>query len=316
VAQTYGVGLPAARDTEILWTSDRILRANACHLELLAGSCNTNLPNGTNLLLVEDVVDYHELTHTVDLAATNLGLPAFFGEGVAARWEHGLGDSSQAGKAFYVGDVSHSEVLALLERWQIPTAAYWEAGFLWSWLEAEFGPHAMREFASRVDILSSPEKIEREFEATFGITLEMATDASRGQPMIAFDPLPCSMTQLPTLHWADEPLVVSAGPSTCAENDVVNSYDQAARYTRLELPADMSREYALELAGPMSGAAIHFYACRGKPLPYEDPMVLTPIERDWGPIWLRGTYIVILTATLEDSGHIPFPTATLKPWQP
>ena len=311
VAQTYGISLPPAANTEILWTSDRILVANACTLDGLYGSCNSIHPNGTNLLLMGDVVDLHELTHAVRLTGTALGLPSFFEEGVAARWEHGLGSWVQSDKEQYAGDVNHFEVLALLERWRIPVEAYGTANFLWAWLEAEFGPHTMQEFASRVDIFSSPEKVEREFAATFGMTLEMATDASRGHPLLMFDPHACSMPHLPTLVWAEEPLVLSPGPSTCAANDVVNTHDQAARYVRLELP-EAWRQYTLELAGPMSGAAIHFFACRGEPRPYEDPIVLTPIPNDW-LTWLAGTYIVIVTAPLEESGHVPFPTATLKP---
>jgi hypothetical protein len=309
VAQTYGVSLPAAPNTEILWTSDRILVANACALELLAGSCNFPVPNGTHMLLAGDIVDLHELTHTVNLTGTSLGLPSFFAEGVATRWEYGpLSTWVQSDKVGYTGDVSHSEVLALLERWQIPTSGYGTANFLWAWLEAEFGPHTMQEFASRINVFSSPAKIEHEFEAIFGITLEMAADASRGEPLFIFDPHPCMMTHLPTLVWAEEPLVLSPGPSTCAANDVVNP---GAWYARLELPEPW-REYTLELNGPSSGAAIHFFECRGEPRPYEDPVVLHPIPGDW-PMGLAGTYIVIVTAQLEENGYVPFPTATLKP---
>lgn len=310
VAQTYGISLPAVPNTEIMWTGDRTLYDNACWGP--AAACNLPLPNGTNMLLTDDVIHLHELTHTVDFTGKNLALPSFFAEGVAKRWEKGLGPWAQSDLVDYAWDVNYSEVLALFERWRISGEYYGTAGFLWSWLEAEFGPHAMREFASRVDIFSSPAKIEREFEATFGITLKMATEASRGQPLTTFDPHPCSMAHLPTFVWADEPLVLSDGPSTCATDDVVNDGSGgAARYARLELP-EARREYTLELTGPVSGAGIHFFACTGEPQPYEDPIVLTPFDGNHTP-WLGGTYIVIVTAPLEKDGHVPFPTATLKP---
>ncbi len=310
VAQTYGLDLPTEPNIDILWTEDRTLLDSACRTV----GCDWPLPNGTHVLLTKNIVDLHELTHTVNLTGKNLVLPSFFQEGVAVRWENGLGTWAQSDKALYAGDVSHSEILALLDRWQIPADHYETAGFLWAWLEAEFGPHTMQEFASRIDVFSSPKKVEREFEATFGITLKMATDASRGQPLFIFDPHACSMPDLPTLVWAEEPLVLSPGPSTCAANDVVNSDNIAARYVRLDLPEPL-RQYTLELDGPTSGAAIHFFACLGEPRPYEDPIVLIPSggERQQ---WLAGTYVVIATAPLEEDGRVPFPTAKLKPVSP
>jgi hypothetical protein len=311
MAETYGVRLPSQPNIEIFWTSEYPLANSACSFTPVstAAGCAPNFPNGAKILISQNVVDEHELTHTVSLAKSKWGLPSFFAEGVAGRWEHGLGDIS-VGKSFYIGDVSHAEVLSMLERYRVPPEAYPAAGFLWSWLESEFGPAAMKEFAGRIDLFSSPAKIEREFEATFGITLETATEASRGQPLIAFDPHPCFMA-LPTLTWAEEPLVFSAGPSTCAADDVVNSGRGPARFVRLELP-DVWQDYSLEVSGPMWSSEIHFYRCRGEPLPYEEPVVLHPKGSDW-PISLSGTYIVIVTALIEQNGDIPFPTASLKP---
>jgi hypothetical protein len=308
-AQTYGVDLPAAPNTEIYWTTDRTLVANACWLEV--GACNLHLPNGTNMLLSSEVVDLHELAHTVNLTGTGLDLPSFFAEGFANRWEAGLGTWAQTDKIFYRGDLTYSQVLAWLAPARIPTEAYGRAGFLWSWLEAEFGPHAMREFARRINMFSSIAKIEREFQATFGITLETAVDRSRGTPLMVFDSPPCSMTHLPTLVWTGEPLVLSTGPSTCAAADVVNQMG-AARYARLEL-GDVWREYSLEVTGPLfSGANIHFFECRGEPVPFYPPLAFSSKGSDWS-IWLGGTYIVIVTASHVEDGTIPFLAVRLKP---
>jgi hypothetical protein len=311
MADTYGLSLPSQPSLEILWTGDLALAQSICAASPTptAIACGGSFPNGLKLVTSNSVVDYHELAHTVNLARTNFGLPSFFAEGVAVRWEHGLGDTG-VGHPFYISDVTYAEVRDLLERHQIPAEDYSAAGFLWSWLEAEFGPATMKEFAGRIDTHSSPAKIEREFEATFGITLEMATELSRGQPLIAFDPHACSM-DLPTQAWAGEPLVLSAEPSTCAADDVVNTGRGPGRYSRLELP-DLWQEYSLELNGRMFGPdTIYFYACRGEPLPFEEPMSFTPKGHDW-TVWLRGTYIVIVTAPVEQNGDVLFPTATLK----
>jgi hypothetical protein len=309
-AQTYGVDLPAVPNTDIYWTTDHTLVANACWVAA-AGACNLPLPNGTNILITPEVVSLHELTHTVNLTGAGLGLPSLFAEGVATRWEAGLGTWAQTDKTFYRGDLTYSQIIAWLEQVEIPPEAYGRAGFLWSWLEAEFGPRAMKVFASRINMLSSVAKIEREFEATFGITLETAVDMSRGQPLMVFDVHACSMTHLPTLVWAEAPLVLSTGPSTCAAADVVNEMG-GARYARLEL-GDVWRQYSLEVTGPLfSGASIHFFECRGEPIPYRDPMAFASKGSDWS-VWLGGTYIVIVTAAHEKDGTIPFPTVELKP---
>ncbi len=311
MADTYGLSLPSHPSVEILWTGDPALAQSICATPPTptAIACGGIFPNGLKLVTSNSVVDYHELAHTVSLARTNSGLPSFFAEGVAGRWEHGLGDMG-VGKSFYISDVTYAEVRDLLERRRIPSDAYPTAGFLWSWLEAEFGPATMKEFAGRIDTHSSPAKIEREFEATFGITLEMATEASWGQPLIAFDPHACSM-DLPTQVWAGEPLVLSAEPSTCASADVVNTGRGPGRYSRLELPG-VWQEYSLELSGRVFGPdTIYFYACRGEPLPFEEPMSFNPIGSDW-TVWLGGTYIVIVTAPIEQNGDVLFPSATLK----
>jgi hypothetical protein len=307
VAKTYGVSLPPRPNIEIFWTGDASLVRNSCMKN--PRGCTAQLPNGNILMIIDGVTDGHELSHAIGLARTNFGLPSFFAEGVAVRWEHGLGDIG-VGKSFYISDVTYAEVRDLLDRRQIPPEGYTAAGFLWSWLEAKFGPATMKEFAGRIDILSSPAQIEREFEATFGITLEMATEASWGQPLMAFDPHACSM-ELPTQVWAGDPLALSSEPSTCASADVVNTGRGPGRYSRLELP-DVWQEYSLELSGRMSaGDSIYFYACRGEPLPFEEPLSFTPTENDQR-LWLRGTYIMIAIAPIEQNGDVLFPSATLK----
>ncbi|MFO7567390.1 MAG: hypothetical protein R6X02_32400 [Enhygromyxa sp.] len=303
VAAHYGVDLPAEPALEIFWIADEKLDSAVCGGH--AGGCAVPWPNGTSLMFSDNVIDPHELTHTIRLTGTNLALPTFFNEGVASRWENGWSDS-WTGKDNYVGDLDYPWLLEKLRGGRLDSDAYFIANFFWSWLEAEHGADRMADFAAQLGPLSSIGTIERAFEQTFGLSLEQAVEASRGQPMYMFDIHACAMHDLPTLTWSGETLTLSNGPGDCSDSDVVNFLaGGATRSVRVEL-APGNYEFVVE-GGPGN---LRIDNCYGVARPHELARIFS--EPQSAQAFLGGEYIVTAIASIEPDGSVNFPVARLE----
>jgi hypothetical protein len=306
VADTYAVQLPARPAIEVVWDGEGLLARGLCAAGFGAGGCDVPFPNGTNLMVVSDVTNPHELTHAVRLTGATHGMPALFGEGVAVRWEPGP-SRKDWGMADAIQDLDYEQIRALLDHRRLEGEWYPNAGQLWAWLEAEHGGPTMASFAGRLGRFSPARDVEPVFREVFGLSLRAAVEAVRGQPMLVFDPLACGMDGLPTLVWSGDPLELSSGASTCAAEDVVNIRGRVARFARLELP-DEPREYRIEIDGPQD-TEIRLDRCIGAARPFEDPLILRRSER----VSLAGSHVVSSFVPLDDDDSAPFAEAWLLP---
>lgn len=312
VAGTYGVSLPAKPAIEIYWELDGSLASGLCTNP--AVGCSVPFPNGANFIVVYDVTNLHELTHAVRLTGDHHGMPAFFGEGVAVRWERGPGQPlwwrpAQFGDPNYRAAIEDN-LRELLAQRGLGGSAYSYVGFFWTWLEAEYGGPRMAQFAAGLGRFSAPSEIDRVFFQTFGVTLTSAIDAFRDQPPLVFDVHACAMDHLPRLTWAEQPLRLSGGPDRCDSAELVNVAwpieaieDGAVRLAHLQLP-DTPQQYVVTTTGPESGY-VFIEPCVGHARPHQDPIVLTPAN---GPttLSLAGNHVVSLLAPLERDGTVNF----------
>jgi hypothetical protein len=153
VADTYAVQLPARPAIEVVWDGEGLLARGLCAAGFGAGGCDVPFPNGTNLMVVSDVTNPHELTHAVRLTGATHGMPALFGEGVAVRWEPGP-SRKDWGMADAIQDLDYEQIRALLDHRRLEGEWYPNAGQLWAWLEAEHGGPTMASFAGRLGRLA------------------------------------------------------------------------------------------------------------------------------------------------------------------
>ncbi len=304
VAQTYDLALPERPTVDMILSEDLGLALALCRVE--AGGCTSTYPNGTALMVLNRPVHAHELTHALRLTGSRQTMPRLFREGLAVRWEHGPTELDGA-KPEYRAALDYGSLRAQLERQDLATADYLDAGFLWAWLEAEHGPEAMAGFAAQLTRFAAADEIERAFERSFGLSLAAAVEASRGQPLPMFDVHACAMPQLPTLRWTGAPLELSTAAGACADAGVVDIRSRAARFIRLELPGP-AREYSLTVTGA-SDTELRFDACLGVARPYAAAPRVEP-----GPartIALAGSYVVGSFAPIAADGRIQFPHAEL-----
>lgn len=305
VAETYGVELAARPAIEVMWTAESSLPQSVCGNA--APGCAVALPNGVSHLFSRDPIDPHELTHTVRLAGPHTSLPSFFHEGVAIRWEHGFADSA-VGKDTYTGNLDSEKLRELLDGGRIEFEAYPEAGFFWSWLEAEYGPERMAQFTAELSRLAPLAAIERSFEHSFGLSLDEAVEASAGHPLWMFDIHACAMTELAELEWTGTSLTLFDGPRDCAAPDVFNSLTNANRSIRLVVP-EVPSDYAITITGDPPGQ-VRFDRCTGAARPFELALTYGAPSTEI-PIQLAGEYIVTASALIDDDGRVAFPEARL-----
>lgn len=307
IAANYGVDLPAQPAIDIFWAADSNWVQSVCVSH--SDACVVPLPNGTSYMVSPDVVDPHELTHTVRLNGARDFLPSFFMEGVATRWEIGWSDSS-VGKDTYLGGIDPVKLRELLRAGgRIAPEEYPDAGFFWSWLEAEHGAVEMARFTAQIGLFSSVAEIERAFEQTFAMSLEQAAEASRDQPLYMFDVIACAMDDLTTLQWQSGALAITEGPSECSDDDVISSYREVVHLLRIQLPETLA-EYTLVLDGSGS-SAVRFDSCTGVARPYESALQYNA-PRTVAPIYLSGEYIVTRIAQVQPDGTIEFPRVRLE----
>jgi hypothetical protein len=235
-------------------------------------------------------------------------MPNFFDEGAAVRWDSDLRGYGY-GNPNFTGNLDAGLVRELIARRVIPDDYYTEAGFFWSWLEAEYGPETMAAFASQIWKGASRKQIEDAFENAFGVSIEQAVDSSAGSPWIMFDIPPCSMPNIPTLTWEGEPLVLSSGNANCQDRDIINYGTNASRLVRLEL-TESYEMFEMHVDGPMLGSLI-LRRCTGSPRPYEESIYVSPNLDP--PRWdfLAGTYMATLTAEVQADGTIEFPRTVI-----
>lgn len=307
VADTYEVSLPARPAIEILWALEGSLAGGLCASGTTSG-CDAPFPNGTNFMVVSDVLNAHELTHAVRLTGETHGMPAFFGEGVAVRWEPG---PSRPGWGYPAAleYLDYVQVRELFDQRGLSPEWYAYAGFFWAWLEAQYGGPTMAAFAAELGRFSSAETIERAFAQTFGMSAAEAVAAFEGQPPLVFDIHACFMDQLPTLTWEGQALLLSDGPDSCAGEQVVNTTTRAVRLAHLVLPED-TRDYWLTADG-LDDAIIRFDACTGDARPHAAPKFF-PGNVDV-LVKLAGRYVVTFYGPLDADGQVDFAAAWLEP---
>jgi hypothetical protein len=270
-----------------------------------AWGCVRSELNGTSIVFVATPVDDHELTHAVRITGSRRSMPSFFHEGAATRWEPGL-SSIFVGGPGYIPYLDAGLVRELISvRGYLPAHYYTEAGFFWSWLEAEYGPEAMAAFASQIWWGASVDRIEDAFENAFGVSIEQAVANAAGSPLLMFDIPPCVMPNIPTLTWEGEPLVLSASAANCQDADIVSYGTNAVRFMRLEL-TDAYEEFLLTVDGPMP-SNLRLDRCTGSARPYEDPLFVEAYFDDPWSEFLAGTYVATLTSPVEADGTINFP---------
>jgi hypothetical protein len=306
IAGTYGLSLGSRPSITIFWLKSHIA-AEMC-LPRNAIGCTRPQLNGTSMLFVTTPVDDHELTHAVRITGSRRPLPSFFSEGAAVRWEPGLSDFRISGPLLK-RDLDVELVRELMTMRTIPNKYYNEAGFFWTWLEAEYGPEAMAAFASQISKGASRKQIEDAFENAFGVSLEQAVAKTAGSPALMFDVIPCSMPNIPTLTWEGEPLVLSSGNANCQDRDIVSYGTNASRLVRLEL-TESYEMFEMHVDGPKVSSLI-LYRCTGSPRPYEESISVSP---NWDPPrwdFLAGTYIAAVTAEVQADGTIEFPRTVI-----
>ncbi|MFO7562485.1 MAG: hypothetical protein R6X02_07565 [Enhygromyxa sp.] len=306
IAGTYGVSLGSRPSITIFWLDPSV--ASEMCLPVNAIGCTRPQLNGTTMLFVPTPVYDHELTHAVRITGSRRSLPSFFHEGAAVRWEPGLSTFRFGGPKF-TGNLDAELVRELMAMRDIPDEYYNEAGFFWTWLEAEYGPEAMAAFASQIWKGASRERIEDAFENAFGTSIEQAVANSAGSPVLMFDILPCAMPSIPTVTWEGEPLVLSSGEANCQDRDIVSYGTNATRFTRLEL-TESYEEFLLTVDGPMP-SRFRLDRCTGSARPYEGPVNIAAYLDDPRSEFLAGTYVATLTSPVEADGTIKFPRTVI-----
>ncbi|MFO7563568.1 MAG: hypothetical protein R6X02_13055 [Enhygromyxa sp.] len=303
IAGTYGVSLGSRPSITMFWLEPDMVwdmcggRTSACTHPRL---------NGTTALFVPTPVHEHELTHAVRITGSGRRwMPSFFLEGAAVRWEA----ASLRYGGPKVGNFDAGLVRELMAMRNIPDEYYNEAGFFWSWLEAEYGPEAMAAFASQIWKGASRKRIQNAFENAFGTSIEQAVASSADSPWLMFDIPPCAMPSIPTVTWEGEPLVLSSGEANCQDGDIVSFGTNASRFTRLEL-TESYEEFLLTVDGPMPSSLI-LNQCTGSARPYEDPLFIAAYWDDPRSEFLAGTYVATLTSPVEADGTIKFPRTVI-----
>jgi hypothetical protein len=313
-ADTYEVNLPAQPAIEIYWDFEGLLASGLCGSP--AGGCTAPFPNGTALLVSPDVTHTHELVHAVRLTGAHHGMPAFFGEGVAVRWERDPATPLWWRASVFPDQEPPREVRALLDQRRLDGFAYSYAGFFWTWLESEYGGRTMAGFASTLQRFSPAADIEREFRLNFGMSFEDAVKAFEGQPPLIFDLHACAMDHLPQLAWNDQPLQLAEGSSSCDSAEVINvmsslldDYHGVARLSHLQLP-DAAQLYDITIAGPAEGYLL-LEPCVGQARPYQPSIIISPADGQVS-VPLSGKYLVTTVAPFVRGDAIEFVEARLE----
>lgn len=303
VAGVYDVPLPERPSIDIFWL-DADVSSDWCGAD--ARACGRALANGATIIVLSDLLHQHELVHAVRITGSTRVMPAFLAEGVAVRWEPGVSDE-RVGRSNYVGELDYELVVDLLAETNLDAAYYDDAGFLWAWLEGQYGPEVMASFAARLPRTPTISEIEQSFEAAAAVSLEQAVEASRGAPMPMFDVLPCAMPGLTPLSWDPNGLAISEAPAHCSDTDIVNFATWAARFVRVELPEAL-QPYTLELGGE---GYVRVDRCAGPGArPHEDELEYS--GSDLAPsVWLGGNYVFTMVGPLDADGHVEFPRVEL-----
>jgi hypothetical protein len=306
-------GWPASeRRVEYFWDGE--LARQACS-RFDALGCADRLSEST-MVFADIPVDTHELGHT-----TRVGSHVkFINEGFSTRWSSSILELSELliTAPTFLGE---TELRAALEANDARDFSYVYASMWWITLEVEYGPAKMAEFVTALEGAASADDVEAALERAFGISLADSIMLAKELPIGFIDDPACALEGLPSYTWAGEPLVVKRDEPMCADEDIVNVFDDNGMWLfEVEFP-NTKTVIDISVIVPEGEdtlrKALDLAECSGK-YHLGQPVPMNILARHPGMYIgnsqrrLRGRYVGALTGPLLADGSVEFPRVVFR----
>jgi hypothetical protein len=305
------------RSVEYFWDAE--LARKACSRGDAFG-CAHRFSTST-MVFTNDSLDTHELGHTTRVGAPHAQGSAvdFIDEGFATRWSSSILELSDV-PISWATFLSEAELRAALEADDTKDFSYGYAFTWWLALELEYGPAKMAEFVAELEGAASADDVEAALQRVFGISLAESAALAEDLPVGAVDDPACALEGLPTYTWAGSSLVVERDDPTCADEDIVNVFNQDAMWLFvLEFP-DTPTSVEVSVTVPEGEdplrKSLNLIQCSGEYHFGEFPPTYNAIagypDFPTGPWKMWGRHVGALSAPLEADGSIALPRVALE----